>query len=48
MPPAASRGDLNGTTGWGHKIEEPRNGKLELWVRNFGEGNRILTFLIRA
>jgi hypothetical protein len=47
-PPAASRGDLNSSAGWGQKASESRNGKLEVWVRGFGNGNKMFTFVIRA
>ena len=47
-PAAASRGDLNSRAEWGRKIQESRDGELELWVRGFGNGNRLFTFVIRA
>jgi len=48
FPPAASRGNLNNRSEWGHMARESRNGKLELWVRGFGNGNKVFTFVIRA
>jgi hypothetical protein len=47
-PSAASRGNLNSRAEWGRKIRESRSGKLELWVRGFGNGNRVFTFVIEA
>jgi hypothetical protein len=47
-PAAASRGDLNSRAKWGRKIRESRNGKIELWARGFGNGNRVFTFVIEA
>jgi hypothetical protein len=47
-PAAASRGDLNSRAEWGRKIRDSRNGKLELWVRGFGNGNKVFTFVIEA
>jgi hypothetical protein len=48
VPAAAGRGDLNSRAEWGRKIRESRNGKLELWVRGFGNGNKVFTFVIEA
>jgi hypothetical protein len=48
VPAAAGRGDLNSRAEWGRKVRESRNGKLELWVRGFGNGNRVFTFVIEA
>jgi len=48
VPAAASRGNLNSRAEWGRKIRESRSGKLELWVRGFGNGNRVFTFVIEA
>ena len=48
MPAAASRGDLNSRAEWSRKIRESRNGKLELWVRGFGNVNKVFTFVIEA
>jgi hypothetical protein len=48
FPVAASRGDLNSRAEWGHMARESRNGKLEVWVRGFGNGNKVFTFVIRA
>jgi hypothetical protein len=48
MPPAASRGSFNSRAEWGRKIRESRNGKLELWVRDFGGGAKLFTWVIRA
>jgi hypothetical protein len=47
MPPAASRGDFNSRAEWGRKVRESRNGKLELWVRDFGGGAKMITWAIR-
>ena len=48
IPPSESRGDLNSRAEWGRKIRESRNGKLELWVHGFGDGNKRFTFVIQA
>jgi hypothetical protein len=48
MPPAASRGNLNSRAEWGRKIRESRDGHLELYVRDFGGGSKMFTFVIRA
>lgn len=48
MPPAANRGDFNSRAEWGQKVRESRDGRLELWERDFGGGNRMFTFVIRA
>jgi hypothetical protein len=48
VPAAAGRGDLNSRAEWGRKIRESRNGKVELWVRGFGKGNKVFTFVIEA
>ena len=47
-PAAASQGNLNSRAEWGRKIRESRNGKVELWVRGFGNGNKVFTFVIEA
>jgi hypothetical protein len=47
-PAAASQGNLNSRAEWSRKISEARNGKLELWVRGFGNGNKVFTFVIEA
>src|SRR5829696_8855658 len=48
LPPAATQGNLNSRAAWGHKAHESRNGKLEVWERGFGNGNKMITFVIRA
>jgi hypothetical protein len=47
-PAATGQGNLNSRAEWGRKISESRNGKLELWVRGFGNGNKVFTFVIEA
>ena len=47
MPPAANRGSFNSRAQWGRLVEESPNGKLELWVRDFGGEARMLTWVIR-
>jgi hypothetical protein len=47
MPPAASRGSFNSKAEWGRKIRESRDGHLELWERSFGNGFKLLTWVIR-
>src|SRR5215208_38117 len=47
LPPAASRGSFNSRAQWGRLVEESPNGKLELWVRNFGGEARLITWVIR-
>ena len=48
MPPAASRGDFDNSAEWGRKIRESRNGRLELWVHNFGNDAKVITWVIGA
>jgi hypothetical protein len=45
---AASQGNLNSRSEWGRKVRESRNGKLEVWVHGFGNGNKVFTFVIEA
>ena len=47
-PAAASQANLNSRAEWGRKIRESRNGKLEVWVHGFGNGNKVFTFVIEA
>jgi hypothetical protein len=47
MPPAANRGSFNSRAQWGRLVEESPNGKLELWVRDFGGEARMITWVIR-
>ena len=47
MPPAASRGTFNSKAEWGRKIRESRDGHLELWERRFGDGFRLITWVIQ-
>jgi len=44
----AMPGNLNSRAEWGRKIRESRDGRLEVWVRGFGDGNRVFTFVIEA
>ena len=48
MLPSASSGDLSSRAEWGRKIRESGNGKLEVWVRGYGGGNKVFTFVIEA
>jgi hypothetical protein len=48
MLPSARRGDLNSRAEWGRQIRESGNGKLEVWVHRYGEGNKMFTFVIEA
>jgi hypothetical protein len=48
VPAAESRGNLNSRAEWGKKVRESRHGKLEVWVRRFGDEDRMITFVIRA
>jgi hypothetical protein len=48
VPAPASRANLNSRAEWGQKIRESRNGKLEVWVHRFGNGNKVFTFVIEA
>src|SRR5215203_4488807 len=47
MPPAANQGSFNSRAEWGRLVEESPNGKLELWVRDFGGEARMITWVIR-
>jgi hypothetical protein len=48
MLPSESPGDLDSRAEWGRKIRESGNGKLEVWVRGYGEDNKVFTFVIEA
>jgi hypothetical protein len=48
VPAVTSRGDLNSRADWGHKIKQSRNGRLEVWVRRFGDDDKMFTFVIEA
>jgi hypothetical protein len=45
LPAAASQGAFNSQADWGRKIRD--SGKLELWVRTFGSGAKVVTWVIR-
>jgi hypothetical protein len=47
LPPEANQGSFNSKAEWGRKIKESRNGKLELWKRDFGNGFKLITWVIR-
>ncbi len=48
MPPQANQGDFNTPAEWGQRIRTSPDRRLELWVRDFGNGRRLFTFVIRA
>jgi hypothetical protein len=45
LPAAAKQGAFNSKADWGRKIRD--RGKLELWVRDFGGGAKVVTWVIR-
>jgi hypothetical protein len=47
LPPAANQGAFNSRAEWGRLVRESPNGKLELWVRGFGEEAKLITWVIR-
>jgi len=48
LPPAANRGSFNSRAKWGRKLRESRDGQLELFVRDFGSGAKLFTWVIAA
>ena len=40
--------DLSDPREWGRLVRSNRNGKLLVFERDFGQGNRVVTFVIRA
>jgi hypothetical protein len=46
-PAAANRGSFNSRAQWGRLVEESPNGKVEVWVRDFGGGAKVVTWVIR-
>ena len=48
LPPAANRGGFNSRAEWGRKLRESRDGQLKLFVRHFGSGARLFTWVIAA
>jgi hypothetical protein len=48
MPPAANQGTFNSRAEWGRKIRESRDEQLALYVRDFGDGRKVFTFVIWA
>lgn len=48
LPGAANRGDLNERAQWGQLQRRSQNGRLEIYERDFGRGNKLVTFVILA
>jgi hypothetical protein len=48
MPSAASRGNLNSRAQWGQLIRQSRNEQLALYKRDFGDDEKVFTFVIWA
>jgi hypothetical protein len=48
LPPAAGRGSLNSRAQWGQLIREPPNEQLAIYKRDFGNGQKVFTFVIWA
>lgn len=48
MPPAANDIDFEGPGQWGRKIRSTNGGRTELFVLDFGHGNKVFTFVIWA
>jgi hypothetical protein len=48
LPPAANQGAFNRRDEWGRKIRESRNEHVALYVRDFGGGAKLFTWVIEA
>jgi hypothetical protein len=46
LPPGFANADVHAVENWGDKVSD--NGKTALFVRDFGQGNKIFTFVIWA
>ncbi len=48
LPGAANRGNFNERAQWGQLQRRSPNGRLEVYERDFGNGNKLVTFVILA
>jgi hypothetical protein len=47
-PPGFANADMNAQENWGAKVRESANGRADLFVRDFGNGFKVFTFVIWA
>ena len=48
LPPGFANADMHAQENWGEKVRESANGRADLYVRDFGNGYKIFTFVIWA
>lgn len=48
MPPGFANADVHAQENWGEKIHESADGRSAIFVRDFGNGNQIFTFVFWA
>jgi hypothetical protein len=48
MPPGFANADVHAQENWGEKVHESANGRSALYVRDFGDGNQVFTFVFWA
>ena len=48
MPPGFANADVHAQENWGTKVRESADGRSALFVRDFGNGNQIFTFVFWA
>src|SRR5687768_11558516 len=48
MPPGFANADVHAQENWGTKVRESADGRAALYVRDFGKGNQIFTFVFWA
>jgi hypothetical protein len=48
MPPGFANADVHAQENWGTKVRESANGRSAIFVRDFGNGNQIFTFVFWA
>jgi hypothetical protein len=48
MPPGFANADVHAQENWGAKVRESADGRSALFVRDFGNGNQIFTFVFWA
>ena len=47
-PPGFANADVHAQENWGTKVRESANGRSAIFVRDFGQGNQIFTFVFWA
>ena len=47
-PPGFANADMHAQENWGEKVRENAHGRADLFVRDFGNGYKIFTFVIWA